>query len=153
MTSNARWASGLALFAALGILIGGFILLYSTSRQDELVGSRERTTNGLITERQNGGRVGINLHYTYSVDGSNFEKRATCKKSMLPCAVGQEVTVYFDHDDPATSKLVDFRTESVLDRELGIGCIVLGVAITGIVFLANAITAARQRADDSDAGQ
>jgi hypothetical protein len=122
-------SGGLWLLLAAGALIGGCLLLFMSEPQDKQVAARERITEGVITSRVSGGKVGLHIYYRYSVAGRDFKKEVPCEKVLLPCAAGQKVTVYYDPTDPATSGLEEFYARVIEDHKWGIGTTALGIGM------------------------
>jgi hypothetical protein len=134
MTSNDKQGYGLLLFVAVAFLVIGFLGFHVYARQNLVVAARQKTITGHFTAHVGNGRSS-RVIYAYTVNGVQFKKRESCWNWLVPCPIGQAVTVYYDPANPQTCLLMDFRREAQMSRRLGLIATIFGVALSLLVWL------------------
>jgi hypothetical protein len=93
------------------------------------VAARERTTTGAITAHE---PANHNTYvYTFAIEGKAYTGRRIPDRGEL--AVGQQVRVYYDPQDPAKNSLIDF--DEVALGNLGPASFAFWLSAAAIVFI------------------
>jgi hypothetical protein len=100
-----------ALFMTAPFVFGLAILIPGAIHNAD-VGSRQQSTNGVVTAYEPSNHNSCS--YTYTVQGNRFSGTSASPTAtlMAPATVGEPVQVYFDPKNPATSSLEDFSAKS-----------------------------------------
>ena len=91
----------------------GLVFMIHASRIDRQIAERQQTASGIVTahEPANHNRYG----YKFQVDGKLYTGWESPTKAEL--VIGQQVTVFYDPQDPSKNALTDFHDVSI--SELG----------------------------------
>jgi uncharacterized protein DUF3592 len=123
--TNPSWAS---LLIAMPWLIGSIALMWGAIANHN-VAAREKTITGAITAHE---AANHNTYlYTFAIEGKAYTGRQIPDKQEL--AVGQQVRVYYDPQDPAKNSLIDF--DEVALGNLGPASFAFWLSAAAIVFV------------------
>jgi hypothetical protein len=111
--SKDDWKSWNALFIAAPFALG-LIFVLTTSTRDHAVAMRQGSTIGVVTAYEPSNHN--QCSYTFELEGKQYQGKSSSPTTTA--TIGQQVQVYFDRNDPATSSLEDF--ESASRRQKGI---------------------------------
>jgi hypothetical protein len=87
----------------------GLVFLIKEWRTDSHIATRQQTTSGIVTAHEpvNHDRYG----YRFEVDGKAYTGWQIPKDSEL--AIGQQVIVFYDPENPSANSLTDFHDLSI----------------------------------------
>jgi hypothetical protein len=123
--TNPSWSS---LLVVMSWLIGSIALMWGAIANHN-VAAREKTITGAITAHE---PANHNTYvYTFTIEGKVYTGRQIPNKREP--AIGQEVCVYYDPQDPAKNSLIDF--DEVALGNLGPASFAFWLSVAAIVFI------------------
>jgi len=120
--SKDDWKSWNALFIAVPFAFG-LVFVLTTSTRDHAIAARQGSTLGFVTAYEPSSHN--QCSYSFELEGKQY--RGESSSPTTTAAVGQQVRVYFDRDDPATSSLEDFEAASRRQRRI-LPFLIIGIA-------------------------